>query len=32
MVFGGWSAKSTLPLYGSVRSATQMISYELPKG
>lgn len=32
MVFGGWSAKSTLPLYGSVRSATQMISYELAQG
>ncbi|MDP9800551.1 NADH-quinone oxidoreductase subunit H [Arcanobacterium wilhelmae] len=32
LVFGGWSAKSTLPLYGSVRSATQMISYELAQG
>lgn len=32
MVFGGWSTKSTLPLYGSVRSATQMISYELAQG
>ncbi len=32
MVLGGWSAKSTLPLYGSVRSATQMISYELAQG
>lgn len=32
LVFGGWSAHSTLPLYGSVRSATQMISYELAQG
>ena len=32
LVMGGWSAKSTLPLYGSVRSATQMISYELAQG
>ncbi|WP_246462361.1 NADH-quinone oxidoreductase subunit NuoH [Trueperella pecoris] len=32
MVLGGWSAKSTLPLYGSVRAATQMISYELAQG
>lgn len=32
LVLGGWSAKSTLPLYGSVRSATQMISYELAQG
>lgn len=29
LVFGGWSTRSTLPLLGSVRSATQMISYEL---
>jgi NADH-quinone oxidoreductase subunit H len=29
LVLGGWSARSTLPLYGAVRSATQMISYEL---
>ncbi|MFP7696251.1 NADH-quinone oxidoreductase subunit NuoH [Trueperella sp. LYQ143] len=32
LVLGGWSAKSTLPLYGSVRAATQMISYELAQG
>lgn len=32
LVLGGWSARSTLPLYGSVRSATQMISYELAQG
>lgn len=32
LVFGGWAAHSTLPLYGSVRSATQMISYELALG
>ncbi|WP_341830223.1 NADH-quinone oxidoreductase subunit NuoH [Trueperella pyogenes] len=32
MVLGGWSAKSTLPLYGSVRAAAQMISYELAQG
>ncbi len=32
MVLGGWSAKSTFPLYGSVRAATQMISYELAQG
>lgn len=32
LVFGGWSTRSTLPLYGSVRSATQMISYELALG
>lgn len=29
LVFGGWSSRSSLPLIGSVRSATQMISYEL---
>lgn len=29
LVFGGWSSHSNLPLIGSVRSATQMISYEL---
>lgn len=29
LVFGGWSTRSTLPLLGAVRSATQMISYEL---
>lgn len=32
LVLGGWSARSTLPLYGSVRAATQMISYELAQG
>lgn len=32
LVLGGWSAKSTLPLYGSVRAATQAISYELAQG
>lgn len=32
LVFGGWSTRSTLPLFGSVRSATQMISYELALG
>ena len=32
LVFGGWSTRSTLPLYGAVRSATQMISYELALG
>lgn len=32
MVLGGWSAKSTLALYGGVRAATQMISYELAQG
>ncbi|MCS4484656.1 NADH-quinone oxidoreductase subunit NuoH [Gleimia sp. 6138-11-ORH1] len=29
IVLGGWSAQSTLPLLGSVRSAAQVISYEL---
>ncbi|MBP3222641.1 MAG: NADH-quinone oxidoreductase subunit NuoH [Actinomycetaceae bacterium] len=29
LVFGGWSSHAPLPLIGSVRSATQMISYEL---
>lgn len=29
LVFGGWSSHSNLPLIGAVRSATQMISYEL---
>ncbi len=29
LVFGGWASHSNLPLIGSVRSATQMISYEL---
>ncbi|EEH64627.1 NADH dehydrogenase [Gleimia coleocanis DSM 15436] len=29
IVLGGWSSQSTLPLLGSVRSAAQVISYEL---
>ena len=29
LVLGGWSAGSTFPLLGSVRSAAQVISYEL---
>lgn len=29
IVLGGWSAQSTLPLLGSIRSAAQVISYEL---
>lgn len=29
LVLGGWSANSTYPLLGSVRSAAQVISYEL---
>lgn len=32
LVLGGWSAHSTLPFYGSVRGATQMIPYELALG
>lgn len=32
IVLGGWSAKSTLPLYGAVRSSAQVISYELSMG
>ncbi len=32
VVLGGWSARSTLPLYGAVRSAAQVISYELAMG
>ncbi|MDO5722837.1 MAG: NADH-quinone oxidoreductase subunit NuoH [Flaviflexus sp.] len=32
LVLGGWSANSTFPLLGSVRSAAQMISYELAMG
>lgn len=32
VVLGGWSARSTLPLYGAVRSSAQMISYELGMG
>lgn len=32
IVLGGWSASSTLPLYGAVRSAAQVISYELSMG
>jgi NADH-quinone oxidoreductase subunit H len=31
-VLGGWSTRSTLPLLGSVRSAAQVISYELAMG
>lgn len=29
IVLGGWSAQSTLPLLGSIRSSAQVISYEL---
>lgn len=32
VVLGGWSARSTLPLYGAVRSSAQVISYELSMG
>lgn len=32
VVLGGWSARSTLPLYGAVRSSAQIISYELAMG
>lgn len=32
LVLGGWSSNSTFPLLGSVRSAAQMISYELAMG
>ena len=32
VVLGGWSARSTLPLYGAVRSSAQMVSYELSMG
>lgn len=32
IVLGGWSTRSTLPLLGSVRSAAQVISYELAMG
>jgi NADH-quinone oxidoreductase subunit H len=32
IVLGGWSAHSTLPLYGAVRSSAQVISYELSMG
>lgn len=32
IVLGGWSARSTLPLYGAVRSSAQVISYELSMG
>lgn len=32
VVLGGWSARSTLPLYGAVRSSAQVISYELGMG
>lgn len=32
IVLGGWSSRSTLPLYGAVRSSAQVISYELSMG
>ena len=32
VVLGGWSTRSTLPLYGAVRSSAQIISYELAMG
>ncbi|MCD4549120.1 MULTISPECIES: NADH-quinone oxidoreductase subunit NuoH [unclassified Schaalia] len=32
IVLGGWSTRSTLPLYGAVRSSAQVISYELSMG
>lgn len=32
LVLGGWSANSTYPLLGSIRSAAQVISYELAMG
>lgn len=32
LVLGGWAANSTYPLLGSVRSAAQVISYELGMG
>ena len=32
VVLGGWSTRSTLPLYGAVRSSAQVISYELAMG
>ena len=32
IVLGGWSASSTLPLYGAVRSSALVISYELSMG
>ena len=32
IVLGGWSTRSTLPLYGAVRSTAQVISYELAMG
>jgi NADH-quinone oxidoreductase subunit H len=32
IVLGGWAAGSPYPLLGGVRSAAQMISYELPLG
>ncbi len=32
IVLGGWSTRSTLPLLGSVRSAAQVVSYELAMG
>ncbi|WP_026459975.1 NADH-quinone oxidoreductase subunit NuoH [Schaalia suimastitidis] len=32
IILGGWSTRSTLPLYGAVRSSAQVISYELSMG
>lgn len=32
IVLGGWAARSTLPLFGAVRSSAQIISYELAMG
>ncbi len=32
IVLGGWSSRSTLPLYGAIRSSAQVISYELSMG
>jgi len=32
IILSGWSSNSKYPLYGSLRSTAQMISYELPHG
>ncbi len=32
VVLGGWSSGSTYPLYGGLRSAAQMVSYEIGMG